>query len=241
MIRYLTLGVFALSLSACAQSGPKQIGGPSGVTAVAATEMPAPTQTDFSVSTGSYAIGPMDKLVIDVFGVEELAKLEVQVDAGGRVSFPLAGSIQTAGKSPSELESVIAQRLREKYIRNPQVTVNILESNSQSVTVDGQVTQPGIYPIIGKMSLMRAVASAKGTSEDAKLEEVVVFRTVNGQRMAALYNLKAIRDGLYNDPEIYTNDIVIVGDSPERRRIREALQIVPALATPIIVLLQGII
>ncbi|WP_196782026.1 hypothetical protein, partial [Salmonella enterica] len=73
------------------------------------------------------------------------------------------------------------------------------------------------------MTLMRAVATAKGTTEFAKLDDVVIFRTVNGQKMAALYNLKAIRQGAYDDPEVFANDVVVVGDSPARRLFKDIL------------------
>ena len=106
------------------------------------------------------------------------------------------------------------------------------------ITVDGQVKEPGLYPVIGKMTLMRAVATAKGTAEFAKLDDVVIFRTVNGQKLAALYNLKAIRRGYYNDPEVFANDVVVVGDSQARRLFKDALQLVPLLTTPLIVALQ---
>jgi polysaccharide export outer membrane protein len=105
------------------------------------------------------------------------------------------------------------------------------------VTVDGQVNEPGLYPVVGRMTLMRAVATAKGVSEFAKMDDVVVFRTVNGQKMAALYNLKAIRRGNYDDPEIYANDIVVVSESSARRLFKDALQVLPAIATPLVVLL----
>lgn len=202
-------------------------------------ELPEPTRADLFEQNRPYLIGPFDKLIIDVFGIEELSKKEVQTDAGGRISFPLAGIMEAAGKTPAELETEIEARLRGAYIRDPQVSVNLQETVSQVVTVDGQVKKPGLYPVIGKMTLLRAVATAEGTSEFAKLDDIVIFRTVNGQKMAALYNLKAIRRGYYDDPEIFANDVVIVGDSTARRLFRDALQIVPLLTTPLIIALQN--
>jgi polysaccharide export outer membrane protein len=61
---------------------------------------------------------------------------------------------------------------------------------------------------------------------------------VNGQQLAALYNLQAIRRGVYDDPEVYANDVVVVGDSAARRLFRDALQVVPLLSTPLIIALQ---
>jgi polysaccharide biosynthesis/export protein len=239
MARYILLFALAGLLSACAAKGPRVIGGDPSIKIVEATEMPAPDRNDVIQEDRPYLIGPFDKLTIDVFGIEELSAREIQTDASGRISFPLAGVVEAAGKTPAELEKILEARLRQRYVRNPQVTVNLKETVSQVVTVDGQVKEPGLYPVIGRMTLMRAVATAKGLSEFANLEDVIVFRTVKGQNMAALYNLNAIRTGAYADPEIFANDIVQVGDSKARRRFKDILQIAPALLTPIILLLQG--
>ncbi|MHA6317715.1 polysaccharide biosynthesis/export family protein [Altererythrobacter sp. CAU 1778] len=201
--------------------------------------LPEPSSTDILQENRPYLIGPFDKLVIDVFGIEELSQREVQADVGGRLSFPLVGTIDASGKTPAELENEIEARLRAAYVRDPQVTVNLKETVSQVVTVDGQVGRPGLYPVVGRMTLMRAVATAQGTSEFAKLDDVVVFRTVDGQRYAALYNLKAIRRGNYADPEIFANDVVIVGDSQARRLFRDLLQVAPLLTSPLIVALRN--
>ena len=79
------------------------------------------------------------------------------------------------------------------------------------------------------MTLLRAVASAKGLTEFAKEEDVVILRTVEGRRMAGLYNIESIRRGLYDDPAIYANDLVVVGDSPQRRLFRDFIAVTPLL------------
>ena len=201
--------------------------------------LPAPTYSDIVAGSRAYQIGPYDQLVIDVFGIEELTNREVSADSAGRVSFPIAGVVEAAGMTPEQLADELTRRLRAGYIKDPQVTVNLKQTNSQFVTVDGQVTQPGVYPVLGNMTLMKAVATARGVAEFAKLDDVVVLREVGGQRYAGLYNLAAIRRGNYADPEIYANDTVVVGDSKQRRLFKDLLQIVPLLTTPIIVALQG--
>lgn len=224
-------------LAGCA--GPSALGGASNITVMQGNELPAPDRSDLLSESRPYLIGPFDKLMIDVFGIEELSEKEVQTDASGRISFPLAGIIEAAGKTPAEIEDEIETRLRSRYVRDPQVTVNLKETVSQVITVDGQVKKPGLYPVIGKMTLMRAVATAEGTAEFAKLDDVVIFRTVKGQQLAALYNLKAIRRGNYSDPEVFANDVVVVGDSQARRLFRDAMQVVPLLTTPLIIALQN--
>jgi polysaccharide export outer membrane protein len=234
-LKRVIASALVVALSGCA--GPGALGGDPNVQIVAGAELPEPTRDDIITGDRPYLIGPFDRLTIDVFGIEELSEKEVQTDASGRISFPLVGTVEAAGKTPAELERILEQKLRGAYVRDPQVTINLKETSSQVVTVDGEVKQPGLYPVVGRMTLMRAIATAKGTAEFAKLDDVVVFRTVNGQKMAALYNLRAIRRGSYPDPEIFANDLVVVGDSSARRIFKDALQVVPLLTTPLVVAL----
>lgn len=228
--------LLVLLLTACA--GSQTLGNSPYVDVVEGNALPPPEKGDLFTQDRAYLIGPFDKLTIDVFGIEELSQKKVQTDASGRISFPLIGVIEASGKTPGELSAIIEDRLQGRFIRDPQVTVNLDETVSQVITVDGQVREPGLYPVIGRMTLMRAVATAKGTSEFAKLQDVVVFRTVNGNEMAALYSLEAIRRGNYKDPEVYANDVVVVGDSSARRLFKELLQAAPLLTTPLVILLQ---
>src|SRR3546814_1866206 len=106
----------------------------------------------------------------------------MQVDASGRISMPLVGTVDARNKTADELARTIEDSLQGRYVRNPQVTVNIKSSVSQVVTVDGEVKEPGIYPVTNQMTLMRVIASAKGLSEFAKPEQVVIARTGDNQR-----------------------------------------------------------
>lgn len=230
--------LLAASLAGCASAPRLDQSATSGVQVLPTGELPVPTRADLFAEKRPYLIGPFDKLSIDVFGIENLSRREVQADASGQFSFPLAGTIDAGGKTPAEVEAIIAQRLRNNFVRDPQVTVNLRETVSQVITVDGQVRDPGLYPVVGQMTLIRAISTAKGVTEFARLEDVVVFRTVGGRRYAALYNLKAIRRGAYPDPEVYANDIVVVGESSARRLFRDMLTLLPVLTTPLVVALQ---
>jgi polysaccharide biosynthesis/export protein len=225
-----------LVLAGCSGGTPR----PATVSTVEATpltQLPAPTRAEFANENRPYLIGPFDKLSVDVFGIPDLSR-EVQADASGRISVPLAGTVDAAGKTPAELAMLIADRLRGQYVRNPQVTVNLKETMSQIVTIDGQVREPGLYPVVGKMTLMRAIATAKGATEFAQLRDVVILRTVDGKKMAGLYDVASIRSGRYEDPEVYANDVVLVGESSRRRLFRDLLQVTPAVLTPLIYLLR---
>lgn len=228
--------MFSLAIVSCSTTPHLRSG--SGISVVDASQLPPPQLSDLVAQDRPYLIGPYDKLSIDVFGIEELSQKKVQTDASGRISFPLIGVVEAAGKTPIEVAQIIESRLSGRFIRHPQVTVNLDETVSQVVTVDGEVKEPGLYPVVGKMTLMRAVATAKGASEFAKLSDVVIFRKVGGQQMAALYNLESIRRGSYQDPEVFANDVVVVGDSQARRIFKDVLQAAPLITTPLILLFQ---
>lgn len=226
----------ALLLAGCASSSGT-IGGAPGLEVVEGNSLPEPTVADLSANERAYRVGPFDVLNVDVFGSEELSKKEIQVDASGRITFPLIGTLEVAGKTPGEVGDLMAERFRGRFIRDPQVTVNLKEIFSQTVTISGEVKKAGVYPIVGKMTLMTAIASAEGWTEFSKKGEVVVLRTVEGQDYAALYDVRAIEKGQYKDPEIFASDVVIVGNSNSRRIFRDFLAASPLLA-PIIILLD---
>lgn len=226
----------AMTLAGC--SGPPRLAPGSHLTVTAAGALPPPEGVEPNASERPYRIGPFDKVAIVVFGVPELSQT-LQADSAGNLALPLIGQVHVAGNTPEDVAREIEGRLRGRYVRNPQVTVNLEETVSQVMTIDGQVREPGLYPVVGRMTLMRAVATAKGTAEFARLQDVVIFRTVGQQQMAALYNLQAIRRGTYPDPEVFANDVIVVGDSAARRLFRDILQASPLLTTPIIALLNG--
>ncbi|MCZ8146624.1 MAG: polysaccharide export protein [Roseomonas sp.] len=236
VLRVALAGVMAAALSACGAS--RELGGDPQLSVVAADALPAPSIADFTAVSRPYIVGPFDRLTIDVFGIEELAAREVQVDAAGRISFPLAGVVQVSGQTPGEIEATLAERLRQAYVRNPQVTVNLKEAVSQVVTVAGEVKKPGLYPVMGRMTLLQAIARAEGSGEFSDLENVVVFRTVQGRRLAALYDVDAIQRGAYADPEIYPNDVVMIGDNNSRRLFKDFLTTFSLVSGPLVIALD---
>lgn len=234
MFKYLCLPLFAL-LMACA--GNRTYGGSPNID-FRAEALPAPTIGDLAQDDPLYVIGAYDLLTINVLGVEGLSDKEVRVDGSGMISFPIAGSIKASGQTPEQLQALLRERLRAAYIRDPLVSVNLKEGKSRLVTVSGEVREPGMYPVVPDMTLMRAIASARGTGEFASKSHVVVFREVGGQKLAALYNVGAIERGIYDDPRIYPDDVVVVDDNAARRLFRDFLSLLPTLTTPIVVALQ---
>lgn len=225
-----------IMMSACSHREPL-VSTPQLTVVESSHALPPPNRSDLTAADRPALIGPLDTIEVDVFNVPDLSR-EMQVDASGRIVMPLAGEIAASGRTASELASAVAGALRKRYIRDPEVTVNIKSSVSQVVTIDGQVVEPGLYPVTNQITLLRAIASAKGLSEFARQEDVVILRTVEGRRMAGLYNIDQIRRGAYDDPAIYANDLVIVGDSPQRRLFRDFVSLSPLLAGPLIAILQ---
>ncbi len=225
----------AVSMGGCA--GREHLQSTARLTVVDSNALPAPERADLTAADRPALMGPLDTITVEVFNVPELSR-ELQIDASGRIAMPLIGTVDARGKTAGELATSIEAALAGRYVRNPEVTVNIKSSVSQVVTVDGQVVEPGLYPVTNQMTLMRVIASAKGLSEFARQEDVVILRTVGNKRMAGLYDIGAIRRGAYDDPPIYANDVVIVGDSPQRRMFRDLVSLAPLLAAPLIAILQ---
>ena len=176
-----------------------------------------------------YRVGPLDTIDVAVFQEPELSVKALQIDAAGNLAFPLIGTIAAAGKTAAELSSEIARRLEERYLEDPQVSVVVAGSVSQKVVVQGQVTEPGVYEIKGSTTLLEALSMAKGETRVAALKEVVVFRTVNGERMGGVFDVASIRRGEAGDPEILGNDVVIVGYSNAKGIWRDVLATAPLL------------
>lgn len=177
----------------------------------------------------SYQLGPSDLVSIEVFGAPGLTR-EGEVDAAGNLSIPLIGTVPAGGKTPDQVAAYIADKLRGRYLNDPQVSVTIKKAASQVVTVDGSVREPGSYPIVRRMSLQQAIAAAKGADDLANLDHVAIFRETNGVKNFALFSLKKIRAGKMPDPQVFANDIVIVGENGTRRFLKD-LNNIPLLGT----------
>lgn len=235
--RFCVFVLGSLLVAGCAGGSPSLVSTPDLTVIQGATELPGPARTDLTAAPRLALIGPLDTISIDVFGVPELGS-QMQVDASGGISMPLVGSMDAGGKTAGELASDIESALAGRYVRNPDVTVNINSSVSQVVTVEGQVVEPGLYPVTNQMTLLRTIASARGMNEFAKEEEVVILRKVDGQQLAGLYDINAIRRGAYDDPPIYANDVIIVGDSPQRRLFRDIVATAPLVVAPLVALIR---
>jgi polysaccharide export outer membrane protein len=221
-IRTFILPIIFTMVAACASQAPTNL--PHG----AAAYKVIPVNVAASVPQ-DYRIGPLDTLDIKVFQEPELSAEKVMVDAAGNIAVPMLGQLEAKGKTASELGREMERRYSERILQNPQVTVVVATSISQKVAVQGEVTEPGVYDLRGPTTLLEALSMAKGETRVAALKEVVVFRTIAGQRQGAVFDVESIRRGESNDPAVLGNDVVVVGFSSAKGMWRDLLTTAPLL------------
>jgi polysaccharide export outer membrane protein len=188
----------------------------------------APDEPTVAALGAGYKIAPMDQLTIKVFKAEDLTG-DYDVDLAGHISLPLIGEVEAANLTTTQLDDALTEKLGQKYLEHPDVAVSIKKAVGRLVTVDGAVKDAGSFPVMGTLTLMQAVALAKGTSEDANPRRVALFRTISGQRQAAAFDLTAIRRGQSADPPVYPGDIVVVDGSSIKALQKQFFQTVPLL------------
>ena len=203
----------------CARS----IDAPSGPEAYAVMA-PTPAQLN-----PDYLMGPGDVISVSVYGQPDMSLSPVIVDPDGRIDLPLIGNVAAGGMTTAAFASAVEEQLRPRYLVDPRVSVNVTTYSSKFITIDGQVVRPGLLNVSRKSTLMSVVAQSGGTTELARLNEVVVFRRVDGRRMAAKFDLRAIRRGEMVDPVILPDDTVVVGFNGLKGVYRDAAERVAAV------------
>ncbi|SEJ60150.1 polysaccharide export outer membrane protein [Sphingomonas sp. OV641] len=217
---FLLSGVI-LGLGACVSS-EKWEGLPAGQAAYATVPAEVP------VNRPDYRISPQDKLTITVFREPDMSVEEAPVETGGSLVLPLVGRVQAAGKTTAALAQELESKLGARFLVDPRVSVIVAESKAQSVTVDGAVGMPGVYGLQGDTTLLQAIALARGATRVATFDKVAVFRTVEGQRQGALFDIAAIRAGQAPDPVLQSGDYVVVGTSGIKSFGYDLLALAPA-------------
>ena len=152
-----------------------------GVARVAAPRLAAPVSAYAPVGAHApYTLDSGDRLRVVVFGQDGLSNSYL-VDASGHIAMPLIGSVSARGLTTDELSSRIAEKLRQGFVREPHVAVEV--EAYRPFFILGEVTQPGQYPYVADMTVETAVAIAGGFGPRAYRQTVVVTRTVHGQQV----------------------------------------------------------
>lgn len=121
----------------------------------------------------NYSLGTGDRVKVTVFGHEDLSG-EFEIDGSGRIAMPLIQEIEAASRSARDLEEQITDRLDPEYIKNPRVSVEVMDYRPFYIL--GEVKQPGSYPYVSGMSAWNAIALAGGFTYRAKEDYVTLRR-----------------------------------------------------------------
>lgn len=223
--RRLATGL-AIAGAAAALAGCATRGGP---VAYATDPLGKPDIPTEIAPNNDYHLGPADVLNVSVYGVSEFSG-DYTVDTVGRIKLPLVGDVPVQGQTADQVAVVLTQKLQATYLRDPKVQVVLKTAQSQRITVDGSVGQPGLYPIGPDTTLIQAIATAKGVSDAGNPRRVVIFRKINGVRQAAAFDLTDIRRGKMPDPPVYSNDIIVVDGNGASKAFHDVLSALPIAA-----------
>lgn len=208
-------------LAGCATHGGKIAYDPS--------DFGAPDKIAIPLRSADYHLGVGDVVTLRVYKVDSMSG-DQTIDAGGQIDLPLVGDVQAAGFTTTELETRLVKVLGDKYLTSPRVSVTLKTPVQRTITVDGSVQQPGLYPVQPNTTLVQTIAMARGTAEGANPRRVVIFRQIKGQRMAAAFDLVNIRHGESPDPAVYADDIIIVDGSALSKAFKTTIQSLPFMA-----------
>jgi polysaccharide export outer membrane protein len=138
----------------------------------------------------SYQIGPNDELNIYVWKEPELTR-DVTVMSDGRITFPLIGEIMTRGRSVTEVQEVMADRLK-KFIEAPEITVMVKASRSKVIYTIGKLNKPGPYSLTPDMTVLQALSTAGGFAEWAEEKSIIIVRREGDKEVKLPFNYKDV-------------------------------------------------
>jgi polysaccharide export outer membrane protein len=157
-----------------------------------------------------YKIGIGDTLNVSTWKEEDLSFDALVVRNDGKITFPLLNDVQAAGRTTLELKKKIEEKLAE-FVESPNVTVTLVNPGSQRYYVLGEVTAVGEYPLIKKLTVVQAFALARGFTEWAAKDEIILFRKEQGKEKMIKIDYDDIMKGnLKNDILLQADDIIIV-------------------------------
>ena len=183
-----------------------------------------PPAASAAASSSDYRVMAGDVLQITVFQIKDFDREGgTPVDAGGTIALPLIGVVPVAGKTVRQIETEITQRLKAKYLQDPQVLVSVKDAVGLRVAVQGAVKNPGVFPLHGYTTLTNVIAQAQGFTEISDKSQVMIIRNTDQGRVATKLDAGAILTGSAPDPQIYGGDTVVVGDSFIRNAEKDVL------------------
>jgi polysaccharide biosynthesis/export protein len=165
---------------------------------------------DPAAASPSYAIGPEDVIGVLVWREPDMSG-DVTVRPDGKISLPLIGDLEAAGRTPESLAAEI-QKAAARFVDQPNVSVVIRQVNSRKVFITGQVKQSGSFPLAGPRTVLQLIALAGGLTEYADAGNIRVMRTEDGRTRTYKFNYKDVSKGqhLEQNIELKPGDTVVV-------------------------------
>src|SRR5579862_2915769 len=134
------------------------------------------------LSYPAYRIGPGDVLQIDVWKEPEASMASITVRPDGMISLAMIGEMPAADRTPAELEALLAEKYGQ-LIRDARVTVTVREVTSQRVYLIGELRREGPVRMVGRLTVLQALAEAGGITDYAKRNRIYILRTTNGRQV----------------------------------------------------------
>jgi polysaccharide export outer membrane protein len=158
------------------------------------------------VDSNAYKVGPADILNIRVWNEAEFSG-PVAVHDDGMITLPLVGDLQAGGKTPNEIQQIVAKALA-KYVVKPLVTITVQSVESKKYYIDGLIAKPGEYPLITPTTVFQAISRAGGLQEFANGKKIYVLR--GSERIH--FNYKEVIHGknLAQDIQLQPGDHIVV-------------------------------
>src|SRR5262249_54049767 len=167
----------------------------------------SPDSTGLPIDPKSYVIGPEDIIRILVWREPELSGIK-GVRPDGKISMPLIGDVQAAGLTPDRLMAQLKQALSE-YVKQPEITVELMQVNSKTYSITGGVNRPGRYPLVISKNVFDAINDAGGFRDFANKKDIVVLRST-GERLHFNYNEFVKGKHPEKNVELHNGDTILV-------------------------------
>ena len=174
------------------------------------TEAQAAAATVATPDQDKYLLGPEDAIEISVWKEPDLTK-QLVVRPDGKITYPLIGEVQAAGKTVKQLQAEILKRL-EKYVTDAHVTVILLKAQNYKIYVTGKVNKPGEFVIGKPVNVLQAISMAGGLTPFASPGSITVLRSLGGKEEVYPFNYKDVANGqfLEQNRTLLPGDVVVV-------------------------------
>jgi polysaccharide export outer membrane protein len=172
---------------------------------------PRPTVPVSEASSPEDRVGIDDTFDVRVYGEADLTGT-FRIATDGTVDYPLAGRIHVAGLRTGEIQQLLVDRLKDRYLKEPQVVVTIKDRNSQKISVLGQVAKPGQVAYYPNMTIVDAIANAGGFTGIAAKNSVNLRREVAGNIQTRTYPVADISEGRSPNVMVLPGDVLVVDE-----------------------------